>query len=51
LEGLSFGYWHLDWFSILILRNWRARQARSFNFGITLSTEQGCVYSLGKFSI
>jgi len=40
-EGLSFGCWHFDWFSILISRNWRARQAHSFNFGITLSTEQG----------
>jgi len=48
LEGLSFGSWHFDWFSILISLNWRERQARSFAFGITLSTEQGCPYSLEK---
>jgi len=30
----------------LISLNWRARQARSFTFGTTLSTEQGCPYSL-----
>jgi len=51
LEGLSFGYWHFDWFSILISMNWRARQARSFAFGITVSTEQGCPYSLKKFPL
>ena len=41
-EDLSVGCWHLDRFSILISRNWRARQARSYTFGITLSTDQGC---------
>jgi len=41
-EGLSCGCWHLDWFSILISRNWRARQACFLTFGITLRTEQGC---------
>jgi len=47
-EELSFGCWHLDWFSILIWLNWRARQAHSFTFGITLSTEQGCPSRLNK---
>jgi len=37
--------------SILISLNWRARQARSLTFGITLSTEQGCQYSLEKFPL
>jgi len=37
MEGLSFGCWHLDWFSTFILRNWRARQARGFHFGIMLT--------------
>jgi len=50
-EGLSFGSWYFDWFSILISLNWRARQARSFTFGITLSTEQGCASSLEKFPL
>jgi len=50
-EGLSFGCWHFDWFSLLISRNWRARQARAFTFGITLSTEQGCASSLKKFPL
>jgi len=50
-EGLSFGCWHFDWFSILISLNWRARQVRSFTFGITLSTEQGCPYSLQKIPL
>ena len=51
LKELSFGYWHLDRFSILISRNWRARQARSFTFGFTLITEQGCPSSLEKFPL
>jgi len=41
----------VDRFSILISRNWRARQARSFTFGITLSTEQGCPSSLNKIPL
>jgi len=47
-EGLSFGCWHFDWFSILFSRNWRARQAHSFTFGITVNTKQGCPSSLKK---
>jgi len=31
--------WHFDWFSILISRNWRSFQARSWTFDITLSTQ------------
>jgi len=50
-EGLSFVSWYFDWFSILISLNWRARPARSLNFGITLSTEQGCQYSLEKIPL
>jgi len=50
-EGLSFVSWYFDWFSILISLNWRARPARSLTFGITLSTEQGCQYSLEKFPL
>jgi len=45
-EELSCGCWPFGWFGILISRNWRARQAHSFTFGITLSTEQGCPSSL-----
>jgi len=48
-EDLSFSSYHFDWVSLLISRNWRARQAHSFTFGITLSTEQGCASSLKKF--
>jgi len=51
-EGPAFGCWHFDWFCLLIFsRNWRARQARSFAFGITLSTGQGCASSLEKFPL
>jgi len=45
-EDLSIGSGHFDWFSLLISRNWRARQDCSFTFGITLSTEQDCPLSL-----
>jgi len=30
--GLSLIYWHLDWFSLLISRNWRVRQDLLFYF-------------------
>ena len=51
-EGQSFGCRHIDWFCHLIFsQNWRACQARSFTFGITLSTKQGCASSLEKFPL
>jgi len=48
---LFFGCWHLDWSSILISRNRRARRVRSFTFDIALRTEQGCPYSLRKIPL
>ena len=42
--------WHFDLFSILISRNWRSRQVRSFTFDITLSTQNRVAHNVWKFA-
>jgi len=40
--------WHFDLFSILISRNWRSRQARSFTFDITWRTQNRVAHKVWK---
>jgi len=39
---------HFDWFSILISRNWRSHQARSFTFDITWRTQNRVAHKVCK---